>query len=105
MRKALASLVGTDFTNSSDGFKWTYIKTAHEFTPALAPSEALLLCIAYRQITDVLPFNCISDIEPRFLKAEQTLARNEKFKNWHKRVKIITFGLPLKAKRISHGYC
>jgi predicted DNA-binding transcriptional regulator YafY len=96
----LASLVGIDFTTSPEGFKWAYIKTAHEFTPALAPSEALLLCIAYRQIIDVLPFNCISDIEPKFLKAEQTLARNEKFKNWHERVKIITFGLPLKAKPI-----
>lgn len=96
----LASLVGIDFTDSPEGFKWAYIKTAKEFTPALTPSEALLLCIAYRQIIDVLPFACIADIEPKFLKAEQTLARNEKFKNWQERVKIITFGLPLKAKPI-----
>jgi predicted DNA-binding transcriptional regulator YafY len=96
----LASLVGIDFTDSPEGFKWAYLKTAKEFTPALTPSEALLLCIAYRQIIDVLPFTCISDIEPKFLKAEETLARNEKFKNWHERVKIITFGLPLKAKPI-----
>lgn len=97
----LASLVGIDFTDSPEGFKWAYMKTASEFTPALAPSEALLLCIAYRQIIDVLPFTCISDIEPKFLKAEQTLARNQKFRNWQERVKIITFGLPLKAKPIN----
>jgi predicted DNA-binding transcriptional regulator YafY len=96
----LASLVGIDFTDSPEGFKWAYLKAAKEFTPALTPSEALLLCIAYRQIIDVLPFTCISDIEPKFLKAEQTLAHNEKFKNWQERVKIITFGLPLKAKPI-----
>jgi predicted DNA-binding transcriptional regulator YafY len=98
--EGLASLVGIDFTESPEGFKWAYMKTASEFSPALTPSEALLLCIAYRQIIDVLPFTCISDIEPKFLQAEQTLARNQKFKNWQERVKIITFGLPLKAKPI-----
>jgi len=97
---SLASLVGIDFTQSPEGFKWAYMNTANEFTPAISPSEALLLCIAYRQIIDVLPFNCISDLEPRFLKAEQTLARNDKFKNWQDKVKIISFGLPLKAKPI-----
>jgi predicted DNA-binding transcriptional regulator YafY len=96
----LALLVGIDFTKSVDGFKWAYVSTVSEFTPAITPSEALLLCIAYRQIMDILPFKCISDLEPRFLKAEQTLARNDKFKSWQDRVKIISFGLPLKAKAI-----
>jgi len=96
----LAALVGIDFTKGADGFKWCYMTTSSEFSPAIAPSEALLLCIAYRQIIDVLPFKCISDIEPKFLKAEQTLACNDKFKNWQDRVKIISFGLPLKAKPI-----
>lgn len=96
----LALLVGVDFTKGANGFEWSYINTASVFTPAITPSEALLLCIAYRQIMDTLPFKCISDLEPRFLKAEQTLACNDKFKNWQDRVKIISFGLPLKAKAI-----
>jgi predicted DNA-binding transcriptional regulator YafY len=96
----LALLVGIDATKDVEGFKWSYMSTASEFTPAIAPSEALLLCIAYRQMLDVLPFKCISNLESRFLKAEQTLACNEKFKNWQDRVKIISFGFPLKAKAI-----
>lgn len=98
--ESLALLVGINATKDAEGFKWSYMSSASEFTPAIAPSEALLLCIAYRQMLDVLPFQCISNLEPRFLKAEQTLACNEKFKNWQDRVKIISFGFPLKAKAI-----
>jgi predicted DNA-binding transcriptional regulator YafY len=96
----LSTLMGLITGDSPEGLKWSYVNNSNELLPALSPNEALILCIAQQQMNDQLPFDTIDALEPRFSKAEQTLASSPQFKNWRERVKVISFGLPLKANLI-----
>jgi len=97
----LSSIMGITSSESVDGLKWHYVNSANEILPALQPNEALLLCIAKEQLLTQLPFVSLSQLEPRFSKAEHTLRCSTKFKNWRDRIKVIPYGFPLTAKPVN----
>ena len=96
----LSSVMGITCINSADGNQWQYINSGNEILPAIQPAEALLLCIAKEQLSSILPFTALNQLEPRFNKAEETLKISEKFKDWRDRIKIINTGFPLIANDV-----
>jgi predicted DNA-binding transcriptional regulator YafY len=97
----LSSIMGLTSSESHDGLKWCYLNSATEILPALQPIEALLLCTIKDQLSTQFPMVSLSQLEPRFDKADYTLNCSIKFKNWRDRVKVVSFGFPLTANPIN----
>jgi len=91
----LEDIMGLKRVKEVEGDKWSYDKNNTELLPNMLPSEALLLSVAYTQLSHTLPQSNVNQLEPRFEKAKQVLNKMNKFVNWQDKISILPSGYPL----------
>lgn len=97
----LADVMGLISEEGAGGYQWAYINHARELLPALSPNESLLLMQAKQHLQNVMPFKALRSLEPRFDKAEATLAQNKTMANWQDKIRVVQGMVPLITTEIN----
>ncbi len=94
-----------DMRGKPYGYRW--LDGAQGFNvPVLTPPESLLLELAHRQMTELLPQRTLAALAPLFASAEHRLATDQRAaseRHWIQKVARIPDSLPLLSPRLSPG--